>query len=63
MESSNKNIKVKIDLLTNIDVLLMVEKVIRGGICRAIHRYAEANNKYMTDYDKNKESLYLNHWD
>ena len=63
MESSNKNIKVKIDLLTNIDVLLMVEKGIRGGICRAIHRYAEADNKYMKDYDKNKESLYLNHWD
>ena len=34
----------------------MVEKEIRGGICVAIHRYAKANNKYMKNYDKNKES-------
>ena len=44
-------------------MLLMVEKDIRGGICNAIHRYAKANNKYMKDYDKNKESSYLNYWD
>ena len=33
-------------------MLLMVKKGIRGGICHAIHRYAEANNKYMKNYDK-----------
>ena len=44
-------------------MLLMVEKWIRGGICHAIHRYAKANNKYVKDYDKNKESWYLNYWD
>ena len=37
-------------------MLLMVEKRIRGGICHATHRYAKANNKYMKDHDKNKES-------
>ena len=37
----------------------MVEKGIRGGICHAIHRYAKANNKYMKNYDKNKESSYI----
>ena len=31
----------------NFDMLLIVEKGIRGGICHAIHRYAKANNKYM----------------
>ena len=40
-------------------MLLMVEKGIRGGICHAIHRYAKANNNYMRNYDKNKESLHL----
>ena len=44
-------------------MLLMVEKWIRGGICHAIHRYAKANNKYVKDYDKNKESWYLNYCD
>ena len=41
----------------------MVEKGIRGGICRAIPRYAKANNKYMKNYDKNKESSYIQYLD
>ena len=41
--------KIKLDLLTNINMLLMVEKCARGGLCHAIHRYAKANNKYMKD--------------
>ena len=43
-------------------MLLMVEIGIRGGICHAIHQYAKTNNKYMKNYDKNKESSYLKHW-
>ena len=43
-------------------MLLMVEKGIRRGICHAIHRSAKANNKYMKDYDKNKESVYIEYW-
>ena len=54
---------VKLDLLTNIDMLLMVEKGIRGGIYHSIYRYAIANNKYMKNYDKNKESSYIQYWD
>ena len=54
-----KKTKVKLDLLNDIDMLLMVEKGIRGGICHAIHQYVTANNKYMKKYDKNEESSYL----
>ena len=39
--------KVKLDLLTDIDMLLIIEKGIRRGICHAIHQCAKANNKYL----------------
>ena len=51
--------KVKLDLLTDIDMLLMVEKGIRGGACHRTYRHAKANNKYMKYYDKKKESSIL----
>ena len=44
-------------------MLLMIQKGIRGGICHSIYQYAKANNKYMKDYDKFKESSYLKYWD
>ena len=50
---------VKLDLLADIDMLLIVEKSIRGGIFHSIYEYAKANNKYIEVYCKNKESLYL----
>ena len=37
----------------------MVEKGIRGGTYHSIYQHSKANNKYMIDYDKNKESSYL----
>ena len=54
-----KKTTIRIDLLTDIDKLLMVEKDIRGEICDTIYRHGKANDKYMEDYDKNKESSYL----
>ena len=47
-----KKAKVKLDLLTDIDMLLMVEVGMRGGTCHSIYRYAKANSKYMKNYDK-----------
>ena len=44
-------------------MLLMVGKGIRGGICHSIYQYVKANSKYMKDYDKNKESPYLQYGD
>ena len=41
----------------------MVEKEIRGGICHVTHKYAKANNKYMKNYDKNKELSYIQYLD
>ena len=42
-------------------MLLVVEKDIRGEICHVIHQYVKANNKYMKDHDKNKETVYLDY--
>ena len=39
-------------------ICLTYEKSIRGGICNKVHSYAEANNKYMKNYN-NKESSFL----
>ena len=46
-----------------VDMLLMVEKGIRGGICHAIYRYAKANNKYMKKYNKYKEESFFEYLD
>ena len=62
-QAALKKTEVKLELLTDIDMLLMVEKGIRLGICHAFHRYAKPNNKYMKGYNKNKESSYLKYWD
>ena len=58
-----KKIKVILDLLTDINMLLMVEKGIRGGIGSSVYWFAKANNKYIKSYDKNKEPFYIQHWD
>ena len=38
---------------------LMTEKAVRGKTCHSIYRYVKANNKYMKDYDKKKESSHI----
>ena len=58
-----KKTKVELELLTNIDILLMVKKGVRGGICHVTHRYAKANNKSMKNYDRDMESSYLMYLD
>ena len=58
-----KKTSIELELLTNPDVLLIFEDGTRGGMCNAIHRYAEANNKYMKNYNKNVESSFLEYLD
>ena len=59
MASMFKKTSIELELLTDYDMLLMVEEGIRGGICHSIHRHTKANNKYMKNYDENKESSYI----
>ena len=62
-QAALKKTGVELDLLTDIGMLLMVEKGVIGAICNAVHHYAKANDRYMNDYDENKESSYINYWD
>ena len=58
-----KKTKVKLELLTDIDMLWIIEKGIRDGICQSVPRHAEANNKYLKKYNKSIESSYLMYLD
>ena len=58
-----KKTEVKLELLTDINMLLMIEDGIRGGICQSVHRHAKTNNKYMKNYNKSIESSYLMYLD
>ena len=58
-----KETKQELKLLQDYDMLMMFEKGIRGGIAHISKRYAEANNKYMEDYDSDKPSTYIQYLD
>ena len=55
--------EIELQLLTDIAMLLMVEKGIRDWIRHAIHRYATVNNKFMKNYSNEKESPDIMYWD
>ena len=58
-----KKARVKLELLTDTDMLLMGEKGTRGRIGQVICKYAKANNKRMKNIDKDTESSYLKYLD
>ena len=58
-----KKTNIKLELLTDYDMLSMIEEGIKGGIFHSIRRHAKANNKYMKNYDRNEESSYIPYLD
>ena len=53
----------ELHLLHDYDMLMMLERGIRGGITHISRRYAEANNKYMVNHDPSKSSTYIQYLD
>ena len=62
-DAALKKTKVKLDLITDIDMALFIEKGLRGGISYIAHRYARANNKYLPDYNPELDDSYLMYLD
>ncbi len=65
-----KKTEVELELLCDIDMYLMLEQNIRGGICHVGKRYARANNPYMIgsgdkewEYDPQQETSYITYYD
>ena len=63
MVSSFKSEQSKIRFFNWYWYVINGRKGLRGGTCHPICQYAKPNNKYMKDYDKNKDSSYLQYWD
>ena len=54
---------INLDLITDIDMQLFIERGMRGGISYIAHRHAVANNKYMENYNESEESSYISDLD
>ena len=55
--------KINLDLISDLNAQLFIEKGMRGGISYIAHRHAVANNKYMKNYNPERESSYIMYLD
>ena len=55
--------RVTLELITDVDMHLMVERGIRGGIAMISNKYGKANNKHQDNYDSSKPSKYISYLD
>jgi len=59
-----KTTGVQLELLSDPDMLLMIEQGIRGGVSMIEKRYAKANNKYMSEkFNPNEKSKFIQYLD
>jgi hypothetical protein len=58
-----KKTEVELELLTDLDMYLMLESGIKGGVSMISTKFAKGNNQYLKDYDPTKESNYLMYFD
>ena len=50
---------IELELISDIEMHLFIEKRMGGGISYIAKRYGQANNKHMTDYDSIEESIFI----
>ena len=62
-EAMLKMTKVKLQLLDDIDMVLMIEKGVRGGVSMISKKYAKANNPMVSDYDPSKPKSWITYLD
>ncbi len=54
---------IKLDRLTDMEMYVMIEKGLRGGICQVVQKHVKANNKYMENYDDEKINNFIAYLD
>ena len=58
-----KTTGIELELISNIDMHLFIEKGMRGGISYITKRHSKANNKYIESYDSSEESIFIMYFD
>ena len=58
-----KKTEIKLDLLSDINMILFIESGIRGRVSMISNRYGKANNKYMENYNPDEESKFITYLD